>query len=601
MVKSAFAVSVICLALGSAFTAQAHEQAPAAAPVAKAQDPAKALAALADHYYDSLARFDPIAATINGDNRFDDMMTLNHVPSIRARQFAMLEGVRQDLMKIDRSKLSEADRTTFDILVFDVQTLLGFEPFKDHLIPMNHMDSVPVLLANLASGQGSQPIGTVEQYKAYQKRLSQLPQWTDAAIANMRAGMRQGVVIPKSLVVSLLPQIQALAAATPDKSDFGAALKNFPASIAKTDQDRLANGIRTEIANKTLPAMRRLATFLEREYLPAARATSGWNSLPQGQAWYRAWIRYQTGTAMSPEEIHQIGLKEMERITAEMAKVGPKLGYTGDPVGLARWMQAQPQFKPYKTEQEVIDAYKALNAAIMPKMPTMFGSMPKAPLEIRPEPELSKATASDHYTAPAGDGTRPGIFWAVINDPRDYWSTRMVSLFLHEGAPGHHFQLAKQVEMSIPNFRRYLINNAYAEGWGLYSETLGHELGLYDKDLNAYAGFLKQDMIRAARLVVDTGLHAKGWSREETIKFLMEKAGDSEAQAKNATERYMAWPAQALGYKIGALKIMGLRHRAEKALGPKFSLSKFHDKVLEEGPLPLSLLEQKVDAWIKAQ
>jgi uncharacterized protein (DUF885 family) len=600
MVKSAFAVSVICLSLASAFPSYAQDKA-APVAVAKAQDPAKALANLADHYYDSLAKFDPIAATINGDNRFDDMMTLNHVPSVRARQFAMLEGVRQDLMKIDRSKLSDADRTTFDILVFDVQTLLGFEPFKDHLIPMNHMDSVPVLLANLASGQGSQPIGTVDQYKAYQKRLAQLPQWTDAAIANMRAGMRQGVVIPKSLVVSLLPQIQALAAATPDKSDFGAALKNFPASMAKNDQERLASGIRTEIANKTLPAMRRLATFLEREYLPAARASSGWNSLPQGQAWYRAWIRYQTGTAMSPEEIHQIGLKEMERITAEMAKVGPKLGYTGEAVGLARWMQAQPQFKPYKTEQEVIDAYKALNASIMPKMPTMFGSMPKAPLEIRPEPELSKATASDHYTAPAGDGSRPGIFWAVINDPKDYWSTRMVSLFLHEGAPGHHFQLAKQVEMSIPNFRRYLINNAYAEGWGLYSETLGHELGLYEKDLNAYAGFLKQDMIRAARLVVDTGLHAKGWSREETIKFLMEKAGDSEAQAKNATERYMAWPAQALGYKIGALKIMELRHRAEKTLGPKFSLSKFHDKVLEEGPLPLSLLEQKVDAWIKAQ
>ncbi|MBC7684702.1 MAG: DUF885 domain-containing protein, partial [Bdellovibrionales bacterium] len=268
--------------------------------------------------------------------------------------------------------------------------------------------------------------------------------------------------------------------------------------------------------------------------------------------------------------------------------------------GLPLWLSQQAKYKPFKSDEDVLQAYRDLNARIAPKLPALFATMPKAPLEIRPEPELSRATASDHYTLAAADGSRPGVFWAVIPKPELYGSTRMTSLFLHEGNPGHHFQLSKQQELPIPKFRKFGLINAYSEGWGLYAETLGREMGLYD-DPNAYAGHLMLDMRRAARLVVDTGLHAKGWTREQTIKYLMDEAGDTEADARNATERYMAWPGQALSYKVGALKIMELRLRAAAALGPKFSLARFHDEVLADGALPLGLLESKINVWIAQQ
>jgi uncharacterized protein (DUF885 family) len=349
-----------------------------------------------------------------------------------------------------------------------------------------------------------------------------------------------------------------------------------------------------------LPSLRKLAAFIETEYLPAARPTAGWGSLPGGANWYRAWVKAQTTTDLAPEEIHRIGLAEMARIHAEYAKLGPKFGYTGTPVGLPAWLAAQASTHPFKTEAQVLQAYRELNERIMPRLPQLFATMPKAPLEIRPEPELSRATASDHYTLAAADGSRPGIFWAVIPDAARYGSTAMTSLFLHEGQPGHHFQLSKQQELPVPKFRKYGGNNAYVEGWALYAETLGKEMGLYE-DPNAYAGHLMLDMVRAARLVVDTGLHAQGWTREQTITFLVEQTGIGEAGARNATERYMAWPGQALGYKIGALKIMELRQRAATALGPKFNLAQFHDAVLAEGALPLALLENRINDWIVRQ
>ncbi|MCE3604605.1 DUF885 domain-containing protein [Massilia sp. P8910] len=562
--------------------------------------PAVQLAELAERYYEEQARYEPVNATVSGDNRFDDLLPMNILPSVRARQFAMLHEVRDALARIDRSKLSALDLTTYDILGFEVNNLLRFESFKDYLLPMSHMDSLPVLLANFGAGDGSQPLVTVANYQAYLKRITALPQWTDAAIANMRAGIKQGVVQPKALVQALLPQIKALAAATVDTSAFSAPARALPASFSKGEKARMTGAYREAVRVQVLPSLRKLAAFLETEYLPAARDTAGWGSLPDGGNWYRAWVAAQTTSALSPEEIHRIGLAEMTRINAEFTKLAPKLGYTGTPAGLPRWLTQQPKYRPFKTEEEVLQAYRALNARILPMLPRLFATLPKAPLEIRAEPALSRDTASDHYTAAAGDGSRPGIFWAVIPDPARYASTRMTSLFLHEGQPGHHFQLSKQQELPIPKFRKFGGNNAYVEGWALYAESLGKEMGLYE-DPNAYAGHLMLDMMRAARLVVDTGLHAQGWTREQTIRFLVDEAGSTEDDARNATERYMAWPGQALGYKVGALKIMELRQRAQSALGDKFSLAKFHDAVLADGTLPLALLETKINSWIAQQ
>ena len=594
---AAIKTALLAAALFTAYPGFVLAADPVAASVRAA--PAQRLAALAERYYEAQARFEPVTSTIFGDNRFDDQLPMTISPGVRARQFAMLHDVLDELTTIDRSKLSAPDMTTFDVLGSMLNDRLRFEPLKDHLLPMSHMDSLPVVLANFGSGQGSQPIATYEQYQAYLKRINALPLWIDAAIVNMRAGMKDNIVLPKALVVSLLPQIKALAAAAPAKSDYNAS-RHMPDSFSVGEKARLKGDYLQAVQTRVLPSLKKLSAFLENDYLPAARTTSGWGALPGGAAWYRTWVASHTTTTMASDEIHRIGLAEVERINAEFIRLAPKLGYTGKPSALPQWLAQQPKYKPFKTDEEVLQAYRDIDARIKPKLPMLFATLPKAPMELRPEPELSRDTASDHYTLAAADGSRPGIFWAVIPKPENYSSTRMTSLLLHEGNPGHHFQLSRQQELPIPKFRKFGLITAYSEGWGLYAETLGKELGLYE-DPNAYAGHLALDMRRAARLVVDTGLHSKGWTREQTIKYLMEEAGDTEAEARNATERYMAWPGQALSYKVGALKIMELRQRAAAALGPKFSLPAFHDQVLGEGPLPLGLLEVKINQWVATQ
>jgi uncharacterized protein (DUF885 family) len=599
-IKAVLLAAVLGSAVLAAVPSHAQSAVPLAASAGKPSAAAVQLGLLAERYYEEQARFDPVSATFFGDNRFDDQLPMTIMPAVRARQFAMLHGVLEALMRIDRSKLAGSDLVTYDLLNTEVNRQVRFEQFKEHLLPMSHMDSLPVVLANFGSGDGSQPIATVAQYEAYLKRITALPLWIDAAVANMRTGIKENIVLPKALVVSLLPQIQALAAASTESSNFYSPINKLPASFGAGEKARLKGAYLQAVSTRVLPSLRKLATFLETEYLPAARATAGWGALPNGQQWYLAWVASHTTTTMSPEDIHRTGLAEMARINAELAKLGPGLGYTGKPSGLPQWLAQQPKYRPFKTDDEVLQAYRDLNARILPKLAQLFGTLPRAPLEIRAEPALSRATASDHYTLAAADGSRPGIFWAVITDPAKYGTTRMTSLFLHEGYPGHHLQLSRQQELPLPKFRKFGLINAYAEGWGLYAETLGKEMGLY-QDPNAYAGHLMLDMRRAARLVVDTGLHAKGWTREQTIAFLMAEAGETEADARNATERYMAWPGQALGYKIGALKIMALRQRAAAALGPQFSLAAFHDAVLGDGALPLGLLEARIDAWIAAQ
>jgi uncharacterized protein (DUF885 family) len=594
--KSVFLVFTLCAALAAIHPVQARTAPEHVAATGQAQQ----LSDLAARYYLAQAHFDPMSATINGDNRFDGELTMTIVPAVRARQFAMLHQTQDDLARIDRSKLSDAERITFDALAFETNAALSLEAFPDHLLPISQMDSIPVLLAKFGSGQDSQPITSVAQYYAYLHRIAMLPQWLGAASANMRVGMKSGVVLPKTLVLALLPQLKALAAATPDNSNYSAPVRNFPASFAAADKVRLSSAYRDTVGSQILPALRKFAVFVESEYLPAARATSGWGALPDGAAWYRAWTAVQSTSTLSPEQIHRIGLAEMERIKAELAALAPRLGYTGETMGMARWLAAQPKYRPFKSEEEVLDAYRALNRKVALRLPELFATMPAAQLAIQAEPALTRDAASNHYSAAAADGSRPGTFWAVIPDPAKFANTRMTSVFLHEGQPGHHFQISKQQQLPVPDFRKFSATNAYVEGWALYAETLGKEIGVFD-DPNAYAGFLMADMMRAARLVVDTGLHAQGWTREQTIAFLIDKAGDSPERARNSTERYMAWPGQALGYKIGALKMRELRQRASAALGPKFSLARFHDAVLANGPLPLALLDAQIDAWIARQ
>jgi uncharacterized protein (DUF885 family) len=558
----------------------------------------KQLDLLADQYYDAVARFEPVGATENGDGRFDDQIGMSISPKVRARQFALYHGYQARLRSIPRDALSAKGQVNYDILNYELASQISLEKFPDHLLPINQMDSMPVTLANYASGQAGQSLTTVKGYKAYLNRLNQLPEWIDQAIANMREGVKQGITEPKAAMVSALPQFKKLVSATPEASIFYTPITNLPAGFSAADKKALTAAYRATIDKKLAPALARLAAYLENEYVPAARTSTGWSALPNGMDWYLARVAAQTTTTMTPEEIHAIGLQEVARIQREFAIVGPKMGYTGPANGLPNWVSAQDKFRPFTTEKQVIDVYRELDAKLRTKLPALFTLTPKAPLDLRLEPELSRETASDHYTAPAADGSRPGVFWSVVNDPKQYGSTGMVTLFLHEGQPGHHFHIALLQELHLPNYRKFGGNNAFTEGWALYAETLGKEMGLFDKPED-YFGHLNDEMLRAVRLVVDTGMHAKGWTREQSIQYMKDTLGYTDV-AKSETERYMVWPGQALGYKIGALKIAQLRARATAALGPKFSLPAFHQVVLGDGTLPLSLLEAKVDRWIAA-
>lgn len=567
---------------------------------ASAGTEAQRLHALADNYWNALARFNPLMASDIGDSRYLSQLGMAIGPQQRAAQFALYKKMLAQLQRLHRERLSPRDQITWDILDYDLASNLRLAAFPEHLLPLDQMESIPVAMANMSTGEGTQPLHSVKDYRAYLSRLEQLAPWIDQAIANMRAGMKQGTVLPKAVMDSTLPQFRQLVAASAEDSVYYTPVKNFPGSFSPADKARLKVAYRTTIAGKLNPAVKRLADFLEHTYLPAARTSTGYDALPNGAEWYKARVAAMTTTDLQPEAIHQLGLREVARIQQEFARIGPQMGYQGPVAGFPVWVGEQAKYKPFKNEGEILDVYQRLNAQLNAKLPALFSLRPKAPLDIRLEPELTRATASDHYTPPADDGSRPGVFWAVVNDPKEYGSTGMVTLFLHEGQPGHHFHLALTQELGLPPFRQFYFSNAFIEGWALYAETLGKEMGLYDKPEDWF-GHLNDEMLRAVRLVVDTGMHAKGWSREQAIQYMRETLGYTEPVARIEIERYMVWPGQALGYKIGAIKIQELRAKAEKALGPTFSLPAFHAVVLNEGTLPLAILEKKVDRWIADQ
>jgi uncharacterized protein (DUF885 family) len=583
------AASFLFTLIGAAFAAD-----PAVAPNAK-------LAQIADRYFEDHLILNPLeASSLTGEARFDSQLTITIAPAQLAKVRALSQRVLRQLAAMDIKKLVPADQMTYAVLKRQLEEQLAGDKFPSELMPIDQYGGLPVYLAQLGSGQDVQPLKTAKNYDDYLQRLNKLPAWIDQSIINMREGIKRGVVMPKPLIVSGLPSIKALAEKDVEKSVFYAAIKNMPTTFATKDRTRLTAQYRQTIQQKLLPSAIKLNAFLENEYLPKTRTSAGIAAIPNGAAWYAHQVKHHTTTDMKPDEIHELGLKEVTRIRAEMAKVQAGYKFEGSVTEFLKWHEKQPEFRPFKTEKDVLDAYEAINKKVTPKLPQLFGRMPKTPIEIRPEPELTRATASDHYSGPSADGSRPGVFYAVIEDASKYRTTGMTTLFLHEGQPGHHFHVALQQELPLPKFRKYGWVTAYGEGWALYAETLGREMGLYD-DPNAYLGHLQDELLRAVRLVTDTGLHAKGWTREATMQYMMDNEGVVEAEARRATERYMAWPGQALAYKIGALKIQALRERAQQKLGLKFSLKNYHDLVLSDGVLPLAVLESKVDNWIATQ
>ena len=455
-----------------------------------------------------------------------------------------------------------------------------------------------MLIGQYASGSSAQPFKTVEDYKNWLRRVDGYLTWMNSAQQRMEEGIKAGNVLPKSLIVKVLPQLKAMTNTNIKEHLFYSPIKNFPDSFSDKDKQELTELYTNNIKNRIIPAYSKLYDFMSTKYLDAGRLTSGIAAIPNGDAYYQHQIKLYTTTNMTADEIHQLGLSEVARILTEMEKVKTEVGYKGDLISFFDYVRNKKELMPFSKPQQIIDHFNKIHERMQSKLDQLFDIKPKTPFEVKQTEAFRAASASAEYNPGSLDGTRPGIFYVPIVDAKKYNIFSDESLFLHEAIPGHHYQISLQQEnQNLPDFRKTLWYSAYGEGWALYSESLGKELGLYT-DPYQYFGMLSAEMHRAIRLVVDTGLHSKGWTREQAIKYSLENEAESEEGITAEIERYMANPGQACSYKIGQLKIRELRDKAEKELGDKFNIGKFHDQVLESGCLPLELLEQKIDTWI---
>lgn len=572
----------------------------AAISATPAGQPATELAQLADRYIARTFELNPVMATWAGEKQYIDKFVNNLTPSFRERELAVQTETLAALDRIDSAMLAPADRLTYEVLRYRASMRRDEAQFDFYLTPFNQFYSLPLTLVQFASTEGAQPFRSVADYEAFLRRMDGFPGWVDSAISNMREGASKRVVQPKVLMQRVLVQLKTQLVTDPVKSGFYKPVLKFPASITEPDRVRLNAAYRDMVVARVVPAFARLHDFIEKEYLPRCRDSAGLSDTPNGAAKYAFRARESTTTDLSPDAIHATGLAEVARIRGEMDKVRRQVGFKGDLPAFLASITADPRHAPFKTEAEVIEAYRVIQRRVEPLLDKLFSRKPRAALEIRPEPEITRATAAAHYNVGAPDGSRPGVFYAPVRDAQTYTSPKMTSLFLHEGLPGHHFESSLAQESSLSRFRRMTRFNAYGEGWGLYAESLGTELGVYD-DPYQYLGRLLAEMHRAIRLVVDTGMHAKGWSREQAIAFSIENEGGREADVVQEIERYMAIPGQALSYKIGELKIMELRRLAEQKLGAKFDVRAFHEELLKDGNLPLAVLEEKLKRWIAAR
>ncbi|MGV3586812.1 MAG: DUF885 domain-containing protein [Adhaeribacter sp.] len=559
------------------------------------------LSSVLDNYYEERLVLFPLEATAIADNRYNDQLPNDISEAHRAKVRSMYQKYLDQLGQIDTAALNEQEKLSYAIFKLDMQTALEGLKFNDHLLPVNQFWGLPLTMGQLGSGASIQPFKTVKDYDNFLGRINGFQVWADTAIANMRRGMASGMVLPKPLTKKILPQFAALIVTDPQKSIFYAPIRNMPKDFPAAEQDRLTEAYSLAIMEKLVPAYKKMHAFLQTEYLPKSRTTTGIAAVPQGKEYYNLLVRFWTTTNKTPEEIFQTGQQEVKRIRAEMEKVKTQVGFKGDLKAFFEHVKTDPKFMPYQTDEEVLNGYGAIHNRMEPQLKKLFGQVPKSKFEVRQTEEFREASASAEYTPPAPDGSRPGIFYVPILDPKKYNSSRMETLFLHEAIPGHHYQISLQYENeALPKFRRFGWYGAYGEGWALYTESLGQELGLYT-DPYQYFGHLGAEMHRAIRLVVDAGMHAKGWSREQAIQYSLENEALSEDDIIAEIERYMAIPGQALSYKTGALKIRELRQTAEKSLGSSFSLSAFHDEILKDGGMPLAVLEAKLNKWVTKQ
>lgn len=565
-------------------------------------DGGAAFNAFLDKYHEDYLLLNPLSATMEGDNRYNDRLAIDFTDAYRDSLKAFYNQYETELTKFSKESLNDNDRLSYDILKYTLDENLTGLRFHDNYMPLNQFYGLTLTMGQLGSGDGAQPFKTVQDYDNWVKRASRFSTWTDSAVVYFRKGMASGIVLPKTLVLKIIPQVKAMVTPDATKSLFYTPIRNMPASFAEADKKRLTADYTQLISKQLSPAYQKLGDFFEKEYLPRARNSSGFDSLPDGKDWYAFLVKQQTTTTKTPDEIYNLGLSEVKRIRGIMDSVKNAVGFKGDLGAFFTYIKTDRRFMPYKTPKQVLDAFHEIQTRIDPNLKTRFGRVPKTKFEIRQTEAFRAESASAEYSQGTPDGSRPGIFYVPILDATKFNITSgMESLFLHEAIPGHHYQVSLQQENTLlPKFRRFGGQNAYLEGWALYCESLGKELGLFT-DPYQYMGALGDEMHRAIRLVVDVGLHAKGMTREQAIKYMMDNEQINEQGATAEIERYMAIPGQALGYKIGAIKIRELRTKYEQSLGSQFHIADFHDEILRDGSMPLRLLEDKMDAWAAKQ
>jgi uncharacterized protein (DUF885 family) len=553
---------------------------------------------LFENYFEAYLTLFPTFATEVGDHRYDDQLEIAISEEHLGAQRRLFQHALTRTAEIKLDDITPDERLYVEVFTRSLTLAIAGQKFKQHLQPVRQLASLAVEFPLLGSGSGIHPFRTVTDYENFLQRIERFQQWVDTAIANLQKGVELGIVQPRVVIERTLPQIEAMIVTDASASLFYQPILRLPVDIGEAERARLTSAYTQAIEQQVVPIYRRLLAFLKDDYLGKTRSTTALSALPDGNAWYDYLVRTQTTTDLTPEAIFQLGMEEIARIRKEMERVREQHGFSGSLAEFSRHL-SQKAPRGYASRSDLINGYEQIRRTVTPELAKLFGRMPEAPFEIRTIEEFRERSAPSQYWSASPDGSRPGIFYVNASNVEKNRRRASEPLFLHEAVPGHHFQISLQQEREdLPRFQRFADYTAFVEGWALYAESLGTELGLY-KEPHQYFSRLNSELFRAVRLVVDVGLHRKNWSRAQAIQYLVDTAMSSESGATLEVDRYIAVPGQALGYKIGQLKISSIRSKAEKLLGAKFDLRAFHDELLKDGALPLDILEAKMDRWIE--
>ena len=560
------------------------------------------LAPLLDQYSKEFYVLNPLAATEEGINDYNDQLEITINEDYRTKTIAQNKKYLDTLSVINKVGLTSSELLSIDILTYKLKSEI--ERFNNSLGFYRPVDqfvfSFPTRFATLGSGAGFVPFNTEKDYRNFISRMKVFKIWVDQAIANMQKGIELNNSNPKAAMEKVPPQLKPLFEGTIQENVFYKPLLQLPDNLDSASAFQLKKDYSEAIENIIKPAYKKLHDYIVTDYIPKARKTSGLLDNFNGKQEYELWLKYYTTSDITAEKIFELGLSEVSRIRKEMDSVKVQVGFKGDLKSFFQYVRTDPKFFPFKTEKEVLDRYRSFEQRMAPQLNRLFNLKPKAKFEVRATEKFREAGANAQYMKASRDGKRPGIFYETVREPGKYNYFAMESLFIHEAIPGHHYQIAIQQETDIPEFRKSYWTSAFGEGWALYAESLGKELGMYT-DPYQYLGRLNSEIERAVRLVVDAGIHYKGWSREKAIAYVLENQPVSAIEAEQRIERYMVTAGQAVSYKVGELKIIELREKAKQKLGNKFDIKEFHDEVLKDGCLPLIILETKINSWIESK